>query len=670
MIKRTISLLAIDEKIAAFFIDELNNIFNGLLEISYYTPSMRPMPKIYDTDLILYTDPSILIEMMSHIRCKAPSLMMKRTISKIALEKLKKLPPGKRCLVVNLNSYMANETLTTIYQLGVDHITLYPYYAGMKDVPEVDYIITPGEHTVIPEMGARVIDIGNRAFDISTILDIIAYLNIDSSTAESIILRYTFKVPSFWQGIKYTLENKRILSTQWKTLLNELSGAVMVIDEKGEITLANNQVSEVLGLPRNVLENSSLKNIAVKHPELGKILSRDEIDHDLFIYNGKRLVVAIKRVEFDGMSYGKVVLINLYNEMLKAQQKIHRKIVGKGYFSNHTLDSIVGQHESIHDVKDICKKIADSDSTVLLVGETGTGKELFAGAIHNYSSRSGKPFVAINCATIAESLLESELFGYEEGAFTGAREGGKIGMFERANGGTLFLDEVGEIPLNLQARLLRALQEKEIMRVGGDSIIRVDTRIVAATNKDLYRMVNDGKFREDLFFRLNVFQVDLPPLREKVSDIPLLIEHYMEQNQIKRGIEKDFETFYRNYPWPGNVRELFNALEYMSKISKDSFCFSNLPKYLKKKEYIFSGSTHSTDTEEIFLLRVLKDRQQNSLPTGRRSLCKAFSKEYYVISELEIRRLVDRLAGEGCISVNSGRKGCRITDRGLARLEG
>ncbi len=666
MVKRRISLLTIDEKIATFFIDELNSIFNNKLEIKYYTPSMHQIPYIYDTDLILYTDPSILIEMMGYIKCKCPTLMMKRTISKTALDKIKKISSGKKCLVANINSFMANETLTTIYQLGIDNLSLYPFYEGLESIPDgIDYIIAHEKYSFLPKIDAEIIVIGNRVFDISTVLDIIALLNIDSITAEKIIMEYSFRVPTFWQGIKYTLENKRILSSQWKILLNELSLAVIVVDEKNKISLTNSQVSRMLGLDKTVLENSSIDYVIKKYPQLKIISSDDEIDSDLFVYNNRKLVLTLKKVEFNNSYYGKIILINTYNDVVKVQQKIHKKIVGKGYFSKHTFNSIIGKDEAILECKNICKKVAHSDSTILLIGESGTGKELFAGAIHNYSARREKPFIAINCATLPENLLESELFGYEEGSFTGAKKGGKIGLLESANNGTLFLDEIGEIPLRLQARLLRALQEKEIMRVGGDSIIKVNTRIIAATNKNLLQMVEEGKFRKDLFFRLNVFQINIPPLRDRYNDIPLLIEHYMRKNNIKREVHEDFKIFHQNYYWSGNVRELFNILEYMVKISDDNLSIENLPRYLKKSEYIDKKYSNTTlKLSDILLLKILKQRNDNKMNTGRRSLHKQYGKIYYKISELEVRKKLKKLASKDYLTISKGVKGCQITKKG------
>ncbi|HEX4514535.1 MAG TPA: sigma-54 dependent transcriptional regulator, partial [Polyangiaceae bacterium] len=226
---------------------------------------------------------------------------------------------------------------------------------------------------------------------------------------------------------------------------------------------------------------------------------------------------------------------------------------------------IIGQSPGITDLYNVLERVADTPTTVLITGESGTGKELVARALHDHSSRKDKPFIKVNCAAIPKELIESELFGYERGAFTGAVNS-KPGRFELANGGTLFLDEIGEIPVEMQVKLLRALQESEFERVGGIKTIRVDVRLVAATNRDLKKLISQGAFREDLFYRLNVVSIRLPALRERASDTPLLVEHFLKKfnERLKKnvvGIEPEALDLLSAYTWPGNIRELENVLE-------------------------------------------------------------------------------------------------------------
>ncbi len=228
-------------------------------------------------------------------------------------------------------------------------------------------------------------------------------------------------------------------------------------------------------------------------------------------------------------------------------------------------DPIVGHSEALRNVLDLCTRVAASNATVLLLGETGTGKELSAKAIHNASRRREKPFVAINCAALPETLLESELFGHEAGAFTGA-VGQKLGRFELADGGTIFLDEIGDLAASIQIKLLRVLQEREFVRVGGTKTVACDVRIIAATNRDLRKAIGEGTFREDLYYRLNVFPITLPPLRERREDIPLLVEHFIARSSVELNMPKptlsdQAMAMLAGYHWPGNIRELQNVIE-------------------------------------------------------------------------------------------------------------
>lgn len=231
-------------------------------------------------------------------------------------------------------------------------------------------------------------------------------------------------------------------------------------------------------------------------------------------------------------------------------------------------------------------KFAQGSSTILIQGESGTGKEVFARAIHGESSFKNGPFVTVNCAAIPDNLLESELFGHEEGSFTGSMKGGKIGKFELANKGTLFLDEVGEMPIHLQPKLLRAIQEKKFQRIGSNKDILVKTRIIAATNRDLEKMIDAGEFREDLYYRLNVIPLIIPPLRERKEDISVLLKYFLNiYNDILdkniRSFSPETEQFLINYKWPGNVRELQNVVEYAVNIAKDDIIKAeDLPKRL------------------------------------------------------------------------------------------
>jgi len=665
-VKKLITILGIDEEICIFFRNEILSIFGDLFEVDYRNRSMEPVPMILNSDLILYTDPEMHNEFISINKCNAPTLMMKRTITREALQKIKNIPAGKSALVVNINQYMANETIALIYQLGVSGLTLYPFWEGKTTYPQVDYIINvdPRKYSFLPPVDAEVIIIGHRVLDISSIFDILSIMRIDKEKSEEIIKNYILKVPSFWYGIQSTFENKSIMTAQLNMLLDQLSSGVIVTDAADKIEFVNKRTMEVLDMTKDKLLGRSIHTLFYGNRKIETILNKREFKDELIRYNGSDLVLSMKSVEQENNYYGKIILFNPYYEMINTQQKIHDKIVGKGYYSKYDFSDLIGKDPVFIRTKEICKQIAPSDSTVLLIGESGTGKELFAGSIHNNSNRKSNPFVAINCATLPENLLESELFGYEEGAFTGAKKGGKLGLFEIANKGTIFLDEIGDLSLNLQGRLLRALEEKEIMRVGGDSIISVDVRVIAATNRDLPKLVNEGKFRHDLYFRINVFQITIPPLRKRDGDIKVITEYFLNQWNNKMHVYEDYRVFCDNYNWPGNVRELKNVLKYMTTISKSYLAFDNLPDYLRTRSCQGGGRS----MEENLLLKILYYTEKIGINTGRRTLHTLFCKIYYDISEIEIRKLVDKLQSEEKLKKHVGREGNSITPAGIGFL--
>ena len=268
----------------------------------------------------------------------------------------------------------------------------------------------------------------------------------------------------------------------------------------------------------------------------------------------------------DGQRRGVVATFQDVKQLQNSEQKIRLKLHEKGLVAKYAFNDILGDSPAIRSTIQIARSYAASRASVLILGETGTGKELFAQSIHNASDRRDGPFVAINCAAVSNSLLESELFGYEAGSFTGASRGGREGVFELAHGGTLFLDEIGDMSLAAQAKVLRALQENRISRVGSDKDIEVDVRVVAATSRNLEQMVKDGLFRRDLYYRLNVFPVSMPPLRERQGDIPLLVENFLEKYGHKIGkrglrVAPEAEALLLAHSWPGNIRELENVIE-------------------------------------------------------------------------------------------------------------
>jgi transcriptional regulator with PAS, ATPase and Fis domain len=276
---------------------------------------------------------------------------------------------------------------------------------------------------------------------------------------------------------------------------------------------------------------------------------------------------------------------------------MYKKEIARMNHATYGLDDIIGKSMGIEECKKKVRKFSKVNFNVLITGESGVGKELFAHAIHRESERFDKAFVRVNCSAIPENLMESEFFGYEEGAFTGSKKGGSIGKFELADGGTIFLDEISEMPYYLQAKLLRVLQESELVRVGGKRVIPIDVKVICASNKNLKSMVDQGKFREDLYYRINVLNIDIPPLREREGDLEDLVRFFLHnfhrESGIFKKIDKDSLNILNEYKWPGNIRELKNLIDRICVMSDSvSLGIEDIP------EYINTGSTERIDNSD------------------------------------------------------------------------
>jgi len=351
-------------------------------------------------------------------------------------------------------------------------------------------------------------------------------------------------------------------------LIDSIQAAIISCRADGEIKTVNRQALQVFKTTETAFKKKSVRHYIDRFDDIleacksGVEFQNEELSV-LGLSDVLYMSVSAYPIISEDESLDSVILVL---RDVKNVRKLANEIMGRRAI--YTFDQIIGKSKIIKDIIQFGEEVADSKSTVLLTGESGTGKEIFAHAIHNHSNRHNKNFIVINCASIPRSLIESELFGYEEGSFTGAKRGGNPGKFEIADGGTIFLDEIGEMPLDMQTRLLRVIQEGVVTRVGSNSQFPVDVRIIAATNKDLYEEVNKGNFRLDLYYRLKVLPIHLPPLRERREDIPLLVEFF--NRKISKSINKKEmeipEAYLREliaYDWPGNVRELENILELM-----------------------------------------------------------------------------------------------------------
>lgn len=362
-------------------------------------------------------------------------------------------------------------------------------------------------------------------------------------------------------NILSSMERKDEFLTTISTTINRISNAVMNFDTNGKLMLSNARAEHLLPSVQDLLfTGESAFYLTLDRRAYAD--SRTVPKKEQILRAGDNTYVAeYLPVIVNQKLKSIVVIISSENSIQTAEKRLRLSQSKRGYTAKSHFQDMIGNSLVFQETIQLAKKYARSHSSVLITGETGTGKELFAQSIHNASSRCNEPFVAINCAALPQSLLESELFGYVKGAFTGASKEGKMGIFEMAHKGTVFLDEIGEMDLNVQAKLLRVLQEREVCRLGDDKIIPVDIRIISATNKNLEELVQQKLFREDLLYRLNVLELRLPPLRERIEDIPLLIQSYSKKQHHPVTFLPQAIQLLETQPYPGNIRQLFNLLE-------------------------------------------------------------------------------------------------------------
>ena len=458
-----------------------------------------------------------------------------------------------------------------------------------------------------------------------------------------------------------------------KAIIHSTDDAISVVDENGLHTIINPAYTRLTGLlEEDVLGKPPTIDIADEGESMHlKVLRTSKPVHGVRMRvgpNRKEVIVNVAPVIVEGILKGSVAVIHDVSEIEYLNRELNRVRQRVRHLeSKYTFEDIVGKSRGMIIAKEQARKAAQTSATILLQGESGTGKELFAHAIHHVSKRKNQQFIRVNCSALVDTLLESELFGYEGGSFTGAKKTGKKGLFEEADKGTIFLDEIGVMSLNLQAKLLRVLQEKEIVRVGGRSPINVDVRIISATNIDLKNAVKEGRFRDDLYYRLYVIPIYIPPLRERKEDMPLLVNNLIRKynqdfGRNINGILPEALNILSNYSWLGNVRELENVIERAvinMKLSEEIILPKHIPSLIElnkveaieEKPTINSESNNLTDynldednlkkikddTERIALINALKSANGDSVRAAKKLGISPRS-FYYKIKKYNIKK--------------------------------
>ncbi len=665
------------------YYNQIKSLFSDRINTKKYSlDDLKSTKKKIDSDVLLIPSYHLYKKIKAYVGLDTELLFADRTISKTGMDKINGIKKGSRVVLIDESPEMAEQIISVIYQLGARHIELNSYWSADSINEKDDVFIILGQSDYTPKGAKEIINIGNSLLDINSIIDIGTKFDLFSVLDRQDIIRSYTEIKTANFGFLQILGIINSRESQLDILLQTIDAGVIGIDNHGSIFLYNENARDIVKKDEDDVMNRNGLELLPEIPFAHTLYNLKPVEEKIIKINGYDVVVSVSPLLHSKKMYGAVAIIRKYSDVEKKEHILRKKFIGKGYAAKYNFGDIFGKSGAITECRNIARRMSLSNSSVLITGETGTGKELFAQAIHNNSLRKDFQFVAVNCGAFPEGLLESELFGYEEGAFTGARKGGRPGLFELAHKGTLFLDEITEMPMNLQVKLLRVLQEREVVRLGGDRIIDVDIRIIAATNKDIKEMVERGEFRQDLFYRLNVLTLKIPPLRDRKLDIIGLADY------MKKTFGSDFTLTGKarealvNYSWNGNVRELRNCVEYLVNLGMKEVDVKDLPiefrggtAYVKLTPYEHEAVAEFLEMagnnlkKYIFVLEELENAYINNRRLGRRSINEAAKNKDIFISEQEVRTILINLEKFKMTDIYKGRSGTVITEFGIRSLK-
>ena len=685
--KKNVAVISLDAYAGQFYAQQVQELFGDRIAVCSYSVrdgSVEHMPRKYDLYMVTTDAFDSLGDMHRYVPIDGEMMEIHVTLRWDVVHRLQALPAGKKVLFVNLSDKMCREAVTRLNQLGVNQLDFDLYHPGAPepDMSQYDFVITPQETRYVPAGAREIIDIGQRVCDSSTMIEAALRLGFEELLETPEFEQYQRDVAANTYSFDRVFARGLRLESQFEILMEILDEGIVGVNERGEVFASNHKLEEITGIPGARALQRPAAEVYPFVPFARCLAERAPQPAQVVSANGVNMNVAVAPVLRGGACIGAFATVQRFSDAENRQNELRSQLLHKGYRAKYTFDDVVGQSPAIRRCITILKKMSLTQLPVLLIGETGTGKELFAHAVHNASPRANGPFVAINCAAMPENLLESELFGYEEGAFTGARKGGKPGLFEFAHKGTLFLDEVEGMSTALQCKLLRVLQEREIMRVGGNRIVSVDVRIVAATNENLDKMVEEGTFRRDLYYRLNTLPVLIPPLREREGDLLLLIDHFRKGIGASFTLSPELERLLLTHQWRGNIRELRNVVEYFSYTGSPMVgpeelppTFHYLPAGLPEAGGAGAQPPRLADCpqeDERFVLSRLYQADREGHSQGRDAILAAAKAAGLPCSQQEVRRILSALDQAGLARVSRGRGGTRLTPAGRAlcrRLE-
>lgn len=634
-------------------------VFGDEIHTTCCYPEGAPAKVLLSGDLFLQLveeETASLEGLIPNLSCVLP---VTRAIRRESLPLLQTIAKGSTVLVVNETYDLSLQTANSLFEIGFSDITWVPYNPERTDwrrYQGIDVAVTPNEAHLVPPFIKHVLDIGDRYIDTSTMVRIATKLGLDSDDVNSHLLQYSQTMLEPESSITKQYLDNFLQSVILKNYVHKQQEGFLLCDSACRLLYANERMNSIL---ERDLQQSDVTLDELFPNQVDQMMPEDFIN-DVILIGDFHYAVRKTEIIVSDIKIGFSLTFQDEKSIRDSESDLARKLAKRGLQAKAVFSDIISASPKMQDCISLAKEAAKTDFTVLIEGETGTGKELLAQAIHNTSRRKNNPFVAINCAAMPESLLESELFGYEGGAFTGARRQGKAGLFEQANGGTLFLDEIGDMPASLQALLLRALQEKQIMRIGSDRFINVDARIIAASNKLLSEEVRHNRFRADLYYRLNVLPLRVPALRQRRDDIALLLRHFLGADYAVFTKEQKDSLLSRN--WPGNIRQLQNFCNFFRTTRKMAGFFDE---YDLSGEYLPASAALPIPDP----LPLIDIHTTCGHGIGRSSLLELLHSAGFSVSDSWLRKELARLQAAGYITVGRGRLGSQITEKGKKYLE-
>lgn len=670
--KKSITLVTGSEHTRIALLQQLKDYLPDEIEITSYAIDVGIKDKIRD-NLVILSSSLLKNELLQAdlLDESCEIITAKRTINFDYIDELVLLPPKTKVLFVNDMAESTFESIHILMKIGFDYLDYIPYYPGNEPVAkDVDIAITPGEIDKVPEFIKKTINIQVRIIDFESIIEILRKLDILDERANLFSYKYLKKIINLAKRLANSNKAINELNNHLNLVIDGLKDGILVYNPSGTISVFNENLKRLLNIHQKELSGKNIKNVFNNKYLIDFLTDNISAEDKILTINETEILISKFFVTKDNSA---IAVFKNLKETIEVNDRLKRELIKKGLYAKYTFEDIIGTSENITKVKAIAKKLAKSELTILIEGESGTGKELFASSIHNESNRRNGPFLAVNFSALPEELIESELFGYEEGAFTGAKKGGKAGLFELADGGTIFLDEIGDISLKIQSRLLRVLQEKEVMRIGGSEIKPINVRIIAATNKNLTKMAKEKQFREDLLYRLKMGYINIPPLRDRKEDIPTIMAHFIKQETSEDiRFSPDVIDVLTQHQWLGNIRELKNTIMYIMAVKESNYItLKDIPdKGFFQQDTLCNplGSVRiepSVDNELKFILRAIYNLNKSGRIAGREAIERAILGTDFQLTRYQIRNRLEKLEKLGLIVKKKGRHGTVLSEKGV-----